>query len=121
MRRASGVAPRSAGRWARSESSDELSSRTSAAQLLNLEAALADDERRLFEAARDGKLLTGTNHFGRVHIDFGGAAPSLTASVIDENSAQRYSVAVALSDLTFANADAAAEPPAPPSPPPPLP
>ena len=56
MRRASGVAPRSAGRWARSESSDELSSRTSAAQLLNLEAALADDERRLFEAARDGNI-----------------------------------------------------------------
>ena len=58
----------------------------------------------------DGKLLTGTNHFGRVHIDFGGAAPSLTASVVDESGAERYSVNVALSDLTFANADAAAEP-----------
>ena len=58
----------------------------------------------------DGKLLTGTNHFGRVHIDFGGAAPSLTASVVDETGAERYSVAVALSTLTFANADAAAEP-----------
>ena len=59
----------------------------------------------------DGKLLTGTNHFGRVHIDFGGAAPSLTASVVDETGAERYSVAVALSALTFMNADGpAAEP-----------
>jgi len=58
----------------------------------------------------DGKLLTGTNHFGRVHIDFGGAAPSLTASVIDEQQHERYSVSVALSALTFANADTAAEP-----------
>ena len=58
----------------------------------------------------DGKLLTGTNHFGRVHIDFGGAAPSLTASVVDERGKERYRVAVALSSLTFANADAAAKP-----------
>ena len=57
----------------------------------------------------DGKLLTGTNHFGRVHID-GGAAPSLTASVVDDRrrAAQRTPSARRAASR-FANADAGAE------------